>query len=214
MTPNRTHLLPFIFLLLVTTLFLLLVTTLVTTLPFSGGSDTHSVLPITPERSAVLHVKKLNIGNFTINKNSVEAIQKIEFNNRVLVLVQYIATRHGNGVENCEVVLETEKDQAIRWNTGSGMCHKINDPNETTPITVGSTRGGSTPQDPGYTTVYGMIRDPQITQIVVTWEDGNVQPVEVQESAYMAAREGELDMKKVEAFNGQNELVYTTERQG
>lgn len=56
-----------------------------------------------------------------------------------------------------------------------------------------------------------MIRDPQITKIVVTWEDGQAQSLEVQESAYMAAREGGFDMKKVEAFNSQNELVYTTE---
>ena len=99
MTHKRTLIHLFIFLLLFTTLLL------------SGCSDIQSFLPITPERSAVLYVKDLDIGNFTIETNSVEAIRKIELNKHILVLIQYIGTRQGNGVETCELVLETEKDK-------------------------------------------------------------------------------------------------------
>jgi hypothetical protein len=49
---------------------------------------------------------------------------------------------------------------------------------------------------------------------VVTWEDELAQPVEVRVNAYITAREGEYDLKKVEAFNDQNEVVYTTEGHG
>ena len=178
---------------------------------FSGCSEIKPTEIGAPEDTAVGYVREMNMGYFDINDDSVEAIQKIELNNYILVLVQYLGTRHGNGVETCQLVLETGKDKNIHWNTGSGMCHKINDPTETQPITEGSTRGGSSLQNPGYSTVYGMIRDSQITKIVITWEDGQIQPVEVQKTAYMAAREGGMDIKKAEAFNDQNELVYTTD---
>jgi hypothetical protein len=39
---------------------------------------------------------------------------------------------------------------------------------------------------------------------MIAWEDGQIQPVEVQESVYMAAREGAMDLKTAEAFNDQN----------
>ncbi len=80
-------------------------------------------------------------------------------------------------------------------------------------MTVGSMRGGSASQDPGYSTVYGTIRVSQMIKIVITWKDGQIQLVAVQESAYVAARIGGMDTKKVEAFNGQSELVYITEHQ-
>lgn len=180
----------------------------------SGCSKIDEILPITPERSAVRYVKEMKMANFSIDKESVEALQMIEISHYELVLVHYSGIRHGNGVETCEFVLETEKDKTIRWDTGSGMCHRIDDATDPQPITVGTTRGGSTPQDPGFTTVYGMVRDPQITRIVVTWEDELAQPVEVRENAYITAREGEFDLKKVEAFNDRNEVVYTTEGHG
>jgi flagellar hook protein FlgE len=62
-------------------------------------------------------------------------------------------------------------------------------------------------------TVYGMVRDSQVTDIVITWDDGYVEIVEVQKSAYFTAREGNFNLTKVKAFNDQNGLVYTTERQ-
>ncbi len=180
----------------------------------SGCSIIDEILPITPERSAVLYVKEMKMANFSIYKESVEAIQMIEISHHELALVHYSGIRHGNGVETREFVLETEKDQTIRWETGSGMCHSIDDATDAQPITVGTTRSGSIPQDSGYTTVYGMVRDPQITRIVVTWEDELTQPVEVRENTYITAREGEFVLKKVEAFNDLNEVVYTTEGHG
>jgi hypothetical protein len=179
---------------------------------FSGCSGRTPTEGATPEDTAVSYVRKMTMDYFAINDNSVEAIQTVELKDLVLVLVQYSGTRRGGRVEICEMVLETEKTQLNSWETKSsaGLCHEINDPIPSIPITTGGSRGNSTPQNPGFSTVYGLVRDPQITKVVVTWADEHVQSVDVQESTYMAAREGGFDMKKVEAFDDQNEIVYTT----
>jgi hypothetical protein len=188
---------------------------LFTTLPLSGCSNIQSFLPITPEDSAIRYVKEMKAGDFNIFIDSIETVQKVKLNKHLLVLLQYSGTRMGGGAETCELVVETDKAGFFSWVTHSGIgaCQKINDSNDPRLVTVSSSRKGSTSQDPGYSTVYGIIRDPQITQIVVTWEDGQTQTVEAQESAYMAAREGELNIVKIEAYNGQKELVYTTEHE-
>lgn len=167
---------------------------------------------LTPEDSAIRYVREMKLGNFTINSNSVEAIQTAELKDLVLVLVQYSGTRHEGGVELCEMVLETEKALISGWETkgGSGLCHEVDDPTNSVPITIGSSMVNSTLLTPGYSTVYGFVRDPQITKVVVTWDDGQIQPLEVQVSAYLAAREGASHVIKIEAHNDQNKIVFQT----
>ncbi|RPI82489.1 MAG: hypothetical protein EHM41_18240 [Chloroflexi bacterium] len=165
-----------------------------------------------PEDSAIRYVREMESGNFTISSNSVEAIQTVELKDLVLVLVQYSGTRRGGGVETCEMVLETEKVLIRGWETksGSSLCHEVDDPTNSVPITIGSSMGNSTLLNPGYSTIYGFVRDPQITKVVVTWDDGQIQPLEVQVSTYLAAREGASHMIKIEAHNDQNEIVFQT----
>lgn len=155
----------------------------------------------------------MTIDYFAINDNSVKAIQTVEVKDLVLVLGQYSGTRRGGRLEIREMVLETEKAQVIRWKTHSGVssCHELNDPADTLPVTVASSRKNLPTPDNGYSAIYGVVRNPQITKVVVMWDDEHVQSVNVLESTYMAAHEGGFDMTKVEAFDDQNELVYTTE---
>lgn len=166
---------------------------------------------ITPEEAAVRHVRRMETANFTIASNSVEAIQAIALQNQVLVLVQYSGTRPGSVVDICETVLETRRTRLNGWKVihGAGLCHEGN-PVNSSRVTSGGSRGQHTPQDPGYSTAYGQVRDPQIIKVEVTWEDGHLQPVDVQESTYFAVREGGFSIKKIDAYNDQLEIVYTT----
>jgi len=169
------------------------------------------MIALTPEYAAVRHIREMKTANFTIVSNSVDAIQAVELKNQVLVLVQYRGTRLGGGVDICETVLETQKTRLNGWkvNSGAGLCHEVN-PANSIPVTSGTSRGYSTPQDPGYSSAYGLVSDPQITKVLVSWEDGHIQPVEVRESTYFAVREGEFTIKKIEAYNDNHEIVYKT----
>jgi hypothetical protein len=199
--------------LLITTLFLLAAVFLI----LWGKKTEIQVLPpviiLTPEEAAIRHVREMETANFTIVSNSVEAIQAVALKDQVLVLVQYSGTRFAGDVDICETVLETKKTPLNSWkvNSGAGICHEVY-PVNSIPVTTGSSRGQATLQSPGYSTTYGLVRDPQITKVVVTWEDGNIQQVEVRESTFFAVREGGFDWKKVVAFNNQNEIVYTTDQ--
>jgi hypothetical protein len=169
------------------------------------------MIVLTPEYAAVRHVREMKTANFTIVSNSVEAIQAVELKDQVLVLVQYSGTRLGGGVDICETVLETQKTPLNGWKVinGAGLCHEVQ-PTNSIPVATGSSRGHSTLQNPGYSTAYGLVRDPQITQVLVTWEDGHIQPSEVQESTYFAVREGGFTIKKIDAYNDKHEIVYST----
>ena len=117
---------------------------------------------LTPEDAAVRHVRGTETVNFTVASNSMEAVQSVALQDQVLVLVQYSGTRPEGGVDICETVLETKKTRLNGWKVtnGAGLCHEVN-PARSIPVTSGSSRGHPTPQDPGYSTSYGQVCDPQ-----------------------------------------------------
>jgi hypothetical protein len=176
------------------------------------GAQT-SWIVVTPEDAAVRHVREMITADFTLTGNSIEAAQSIALEDQVLVLVQYSGIRRGGGVDICVTVLETRKTLLNGWKVfnGAGLCHEVK-PANSIPVTTGSSRGQAARQSPGYSTTYGLVRDPQITKVVVTWEDGHIQPVEVQKCTYFAVREGDVGWKEVVAFNFQNEIVYATDQ--
>jgi hypothetical protein len=45
---------------------------------------------------------------------------------------------------------------------------------------------------------------------VVTWEDDLVQPANISERTYLAAREGGFHVKKVETYNDLDEIIFET----
>lgn len=170
-----------------------------------------SVLSI--EEIAVRHAKGMTVAGFRIDPNTVEAIQKVEINDMALVLVQYNGYRTEGEAELCEMVLEIEKKPLKQWkaNGGSGLCHKMNDPLNTVPITVVSGYGTSTLLDRGYSTAFGYLRDDQITKVVVTWEDGLVEPANVRANTYLTVRSSGFHVEKVETYNNIGEVVFESD---
>lgn len=164
---------------------------------------------LTAEETAARYVKEMTQAGFHIDPNTVEAIQRVEIADITLVLVQYNGHRIDGDVELCEMLLETEKTLINQWKAkgGAGLCHKINDPSNNIPYTVVSSYGTSTLLDRGYSTVFGYLRDEQITKVVAIWEDGLVQPASVSASTYLAAREGGFHVEKIETYNNLGEIV-------
>ncbi len=150
---------------------------------------------------------------FHIDPNTVEAIQQVEINDMVVVLVQYSGHRIEGDAELCEIVLKIEKKLLNQWGakSGAGLCHKINDPLSSVPLSVVSSHDTSTLLERGYSTAFGYLRNEQITKVVVTWEDGQKQQAGVQGSTYLAVREGGLTIEKIETFNSLNEIIYTSQ---
>jgi hypothetical protein len=179
----------------------------------AGCSEKTLGVIITPEETAEQFVKEIKTADFTINDNTVQAIQTTTVNDMVLVLVQYSGKNIEGGVETCEVALEIEKSRINGWKAknSAGLCHKVNDPTNSVPITVVGSWGNTSFLKQDYSTTFGFIHDSQITRIVITWEDNQVQQAEIHENTYLAAREGRFSTEKIEAFNDQNEIIFTND---
>lgn len=165
---------------------------------------------LTPEETAVRHVQGMAEAGFHIDPNTVEAIQQVEINGMVLVLVQYSGHRIEGGVELCEMVVEIEKKRLHTWEAkgGAGLCHEINDPGNNVPISVVSSYGTSTLFDRSYSTAFGYLRNERITKVVVTWEDGLMQQASVSERTYLTARAGGFHVVKIETYNNFDEIMF------
>lgn len=198
---------------IVLSLFVVIAIILLTILFTQNKNDLQNPLSVlTPEETAVRHAKGMTVAGYHIDPNTVKAIQQVEINDMVLVLVQYIGHRIEGDAELCEMVLEIEKKLLNQWEAkgGSGLCHEINDPDNTVPISIVSSYGITTLLERGYSTAFGYLRNEQITKVKVTWEDGLVEAASVSERTYLTAREGGFHVEKIETFNNNGEIVYSS----
>lgn len=165
---------------------------------------------LTPEEIAVRHAKEMTVAGFHIDPNTVEAIQQIDINDLVLVLVQYSGYQIDGDAELCEMVLEVKYQLLNQWeaNGGAGLCHKINDPLTNVPISIVSSYGTTTLLDRGYSTAFGYLRNEEINKVVVTWEDGLKQTASIVERTYLAAREGGFHVDMIETYNYFGEIIF------
>jgi len=178
----------------------------------SSGSK-NPIWVLTPEETAVRHAREMTVAGFHIDPNTVEAIQQVDINDLVLVLVQYSGHQIEGDAELCEMVLEVEKKLLNQWEAkgGAGLCHKINDPLNNVPISIVSSYGTTTLLDRGYSTAFGYLRNGEIAKVVVTWEDGLVQPASVSARTYLAAREGGFHVDKIETYNNFGEVIFESD---
>jgi len=176
------------------------------------GQQQNPLSVFTSEEVAVRYVQGQVQAGFRVDPNTVEPIQKFEVNGIILVLVQYSGHDIDGTVELCEMAIETDKKFPNQWKArgGAGLCHKINDPENTVPITVVSSYGTSTLLERGYSTAFGYLRDAEITKVVITWDDGLVEPASVQAQTYLTARAGGFHVKMVETYNESGEMIFTS----
>ncbi len=165
-----------------------------------------------PGEIAVRHAKEMTVAGFQIDPKTVEAIQQVEIYDMVLVLVQYSGHRIEGDAELCQWILRVEKKPLYQWEAkgGSGLCIEINDPDNTVPISIVSSFGTTTLLERRYSTAFGYLRNDQIAQVVVIWDDGLMQQASVVERTYLAAREGGFHVEKIETYNDLGEVIFET----
>lgn len=165
-----------------------------------------------PEEVAVRHAKGMTVAGFRVDPNTVHAIQKVEINDLFLVLVQYSGQQNGGDIELCEMILEVEKKLLEGWEakSGSGLCHEVNDPDNTVPLSIVSSYGTTTLLSGGYSTAFGYLRNEIISKVVVSWDDGLVEPASVSERTYLTERDGGYHVERIEAYDDIGALIFTT----
>lgn len=186
---------------------------ILTILPWfmAGCSDELQILTSSPEEIAIHFVQENNEDGFSIEDNSVTIIQTIEGDGGAFILVQYDGERESVGPEKCQVVLEARHNPIAGWRikNGSGLCHEFDDSTDTVPITIASSQGSLSIFQGRYSSVFGYVRDSQIVRVVVTWNDGQEQAVEVYLETYFLVRNDESHMARIAAYNAKNEIVFS-----
>jgi hypothetical protein len=161
------------------------------------------VLSFTPERAAVQQVMQIQ----GVQPESVQILQKGEVGELTVVLVGYRRILAQAGEMQCLAHYEM-----INWagwwmaGSGGGGCSTV----EAGGPPLGANQGSYRSNERAYSVVDGLVHQPDIREIEVTWEDGEAQRVKVESASYLVLRLGsEHRYQTVQAYDEQGERVYT-----
>jgi hypothetical protein len=165
-----------------------------------------------PEAAALAAVQNNGDPNFTIDPNSLEIHQSHEMDDgSVVVLMSYRGTRALSGPESCMNAYRLE-NKRLGWqpSSGSGSCQTQNPAEgEISAMGVGAGQSGSSrPGDPGFSQTYGTVSNPSIVKVRVTWNDTQVDQVDVIKGSFVNSRLGLFTMQQVEGLDEQGNVVY------
>jgi hypothetical protein len=177
------------------------------------------VMSYSPEQAAVRAITEPGDPNMVIDRGSVKVHQSAPLGGSTFVVVSFSGS-DGKRVDKCTYVYETQQMGIGTWapQGGGGGCTGIQ-PGEAEPpqetLQVGAGTGSNGPNDPGHSYVYGLVRPTEngelIVKVRVTWQDGQMQELNVINSSYLAVRAGDLLYQKIEGLNESGEVVHTVD---
>jgi hypothetical protein len=165
-----------------------------------------------PEEAATRSIFEQMGSRFTIDPQTVRVAQTHSVDrSQVLVLVAFSGLR-GAQPEDCLFLQDTNRSGLFGWQSRGGTGSCINEPGEGGPVSSsGGRTAGRGPNDPGHSAVYGFVFDESIEKILITWNDGRIEELGVEQGTYLAARAGQFQMTKLQAFNADEIIVHTIE---
>jgi hypothetical protein len=131
--------------------------------------------------------------------------------NEAIVLLTYQGMRQGSGPETCVNTYQVIK-RPYGWTpaNGSGLCRQDLPGQDNQDLEISSGRyPGKKPQEPGYSLVYGLVNNPEIQKVRVTWDDKQSTEVEAGSGAYLAHRSGQFLLRAVEGLDDQDQVVFS-----
>jgi len=165
------------------------------------------------EAAAQQQIFRTPLNDFQIDPTTYQVLQTNELGDTKLILASFQGTRLNSGRETCLFLYETFRMMAgwVAGSGGGGCSNEIPDP-ETRPVSIGVNRSSGRDQnDPGHSTVSGLIFQDDIDSVQVTWSDGQQQEASISNHSFLAARAGNLDFAKIEVLDTQGNIVFTEE---
>jgi hypothetical protein len=127
------------------------------------------------------------------------------------VLVQYHVEKSNGEILDCHALFDTFLDDQNRWTTSGGdpSCS----PQGRTELqpSWGAYGMGSLAKPAGmiYSYIYGHVWNNDIASMVITWEDGTQQVVDLNQNTYLALREGRSSRIEVAGKDKSGKIIYT-----
>jgi hypothetical protein len=161
----------------------------------------------TPERAAVQEALNFGEPNLPVDPDSIQVLQTQVQEERSLMLVTFQRGRGMAMPDECLAVYEARR-YALGWSVSGGGtgCGPVG--GSGAPLDVGS--GAKSSPESSSSHAMGFVRDPSITSVEVTWDDGQVQKVPVVNGSYLAWREGLATPAQVLGLDSQDQVIYTS----
>lgn len=172
---------------------------------FLSGCDT--LLNFSPDRAAVQEIIASHPQGQEIHHDTIRILQTQESSPGIVVLATYLATQENDQMLECLALFNSEKFNQVWQSYGLGTtCWEatLEDPN---PINMSMLQNASLDTKMSY--ALGLVFDPEITLIEITWDDTFSQRVEVIKKSYLATRTGHSSVASILAYDAQEDLVYT-----
>lgn len=169
-----------------------------------------SIFTFSPDRAAVQEIVLNSPSMIEVHRDTIRVLQLQEFDPGILVLATYLATAEGSQLSECLALFYSEK--AVEgWNAHSrgSSCWPAELAEEESPLHFihGQSRSGNQ----STSDASGLIYDPEITSVQLTWEDGETQVLEIVKRSFLSVRNGQHELKVVEGLDESGELVYSQE---
>lgn len=158
----------------------------------------------TPERAVIQDLMTSNAGQ--IIPDSIRVLQVQPWQDGRLVLAAY-QIQDVNQVQDCVSITQVIQ-RGTGWDsTGGGAGCWPAGANDMPVDVGGGGLSGSDRQPLKY--YYGLVYDPNISTVEVSWDDGEVQSVPVVNSSYLLARNGNPEALQVRALNAAQEVIFS-----
>jgi hypothetical protein len=165
-----------------------------------------------PEQAAVSAVRNNLEPNVKMVDNSLQVHQTVKAKDDLAVVIMtFKQVRAKSGDETCMYTYEVLK-RSIGWapKSGGGGCWTNFQADLEADIQVGTSMSTSSePGDLGFSQAYGLVRNPEIVKVKVTWNDDSEEVVSLNNSTFVSFRIGQFEMRNVEGLNEQDEVIYS-----
>jgi hypothetical protein len=165
------------------------------------------ILNFSPDRAAVQEIVLNSPPMIEVHRDTIRILQMQEFNPGFMVLATYLATAEADQLSECLALYHAEKG-VEGWNArsqGSG-CWPA-ELMEEDPIQV--LRGHSRSGIQSSSDVSGLVYDPEIKSIELTWDDGEKQVLDVVKGSFLSVRSGLHELQTINALNQSGERVFS-----
>jgi hypothetical protein len=170
------------------------------------------LLNFSPDRAAVQEIVLNSPSMIEVHRDTIRVLQVQDFDPGSMVLATYLATAEGGRLSECLALFHAQR--AVEgWNARSrgSSCWPAELVEEEEPIQV--IRGQSRDGLESSSDVSGLVYNPQVKTIELTWEDGEKQQLAVIKGSFLSVREGMHELQALNALNESGELVFSPDIQ-
>jgi hypothetical protein len=164
---------------------------------------------LSPEQAAVRAVLE-EPRTMRVRPTTIQVLQTQSWGEEVNVLVKFQAIEESGQFSQCLFLYEAHEAAAAGWvvSSGGGGCGPVGGSGDPIDIGAGQHSGAGRP---AISHVKGRVHKADVRSIQVTWDDGELQRVDVINGSYLALRGGLHEYAQIQALDEGGEAVYTYE---